>query len=1659
VTSATVLLCDVPALRVGYFKITVSYVSLSFGHRISIGDLFFNYRINFAIIGISWVSFGTFKVNVTTDRDVIDPICIFDHKIRTIPLSNSFNFILCPFISSNFSFKFFQVLESHTGFLSHPFAAERISNHVLLSSAIWNSDSDILVTGLGFEFRQHALLVCCLGSSQSFALVHSDTVLTCNVSKLVDRIRDSFQVCVHSETCSAAGYGCLEVMGLHPESTINYNALVDVNSKRFSGGLLRLNVSVFVQNIDNLNISIEVPAFNLIVPCQNFQSTLNFFCTTSVKEEEDNVTPAIDVLVVTSAGNLRKILNQTTFIPPPIIVLTSCLGIASSFSSFSLTLSGKGLASLSLSDTVIQTAFNVVAHKVELINDTTIVCDFPKLLGHDRNTTISIISSELSISSEFNVQIHRIHIINSVQPSVIFASTWTVVEIKSEDEFQFSNVFSCKVGNNEYPAASTTHQSVTCNIYSASYGLNDIQILELSGNIIALGGSVIVTSDSVSTSSIIIDISPENGNQGDVVTIRGLGFPISQAFCFFGSYAVPATMTMQDGTAVACQVPSQIDSSSATVQMNVGIKTLSGDVLATSTHGVQFAYIPVPAVLHVQPSVGLDIGGLLVTVFGSNFVRGAGLQCRFGADAVVSAVFRSSGQLECVQPAISAGNTSVAVSIDEINWSREMSVLQVLPSPEIVGISPLVVTASSEVQISVFGVGFRDGMECGTLEMRPMLVLNSSSAICFMSRVSDVFGGTVQTIEIFVQGVRVCRNAPTQFSVLSIPSVSRVFIRPSHGSVAGGNIVTLSGNNFGSLSAVQFGDQIAEIVGSPDANSLLTAVPASPHGTPTVVNVVLPQVSWLVDELVYSYISTCFIKSIYPTSGSTKGGTRVSVFGSGFSLQSICFFGESMGTMTVFNASFATCLSPPGPFGRAELQVRGGVEGSSHSCLANNAFFTYSMMPEVLSIQPTLGYSIGGLYLVVNFAWLGVNSESSPSCGCYFGDVWVTAIVKNSSQVSCLVPPKQTEGTSDSIRVSIEGASSAVKQSIFFTYVLLPEILSVQPLDVVVNSTASITLFGNKIGSRVSWCKWSGHMNALPSRRVDENTITCPGTIAFSGLFFPQISCNLVQWVSINFGVLSREGFVIVSIEPTVCIVGAKATLIIQGSGFASSNQGQSCRIGGVVGFAVVDSDAIMRCIDFIFPNPGNFSVEVSAHGGVVGNTSVSIMVVSQPSVTSIIPHAVVGSSPVALTVFGVGFYLPRDLLRLRIGSQLAAGHVIDDHTIVAVYHPPQGQNIEHAALETNGTRLGGSFLLRILSFAVNSNPNLSPAYGCGIVGTEIRVALNTSTARSTGANILCKIGSGDASPAVVTLDVVTCTFSQNESSAVVMVNILAAFPSQPSIVLASSPYSVISRPNITSISPAFISCSSDRILSVCFSQNVSHFPYVTCRFGSSDNSLSVAVLTVNACVKCVVPSGLIGNLTVSASFNGVDFSSAYQTIYVGDSTRALWAAPTIVSASGGSTITISGTGFNSDQLYECVDSAGVSVIASVTSATVLLCDVPALRVGVFMIKLRLISNVQTNGIGFFQIEYKIAFDFLSISSATKYGIVTIKVLLNRPITSPICVFSNSLKIRASYSLPSNYLSCSFPVSLFGQTLFVFEQSTSLARQVDFDLISPAISQ
>ena len=150
----------------------------------------------------------------------------------------------------------------------------------------------------------------------------------------------------------------------------------------------------------------------------------------------------------------------------------------------------------------------------------------------------------------------------------------------------------------------------------------------------------------------------------------------------------------------------------------------------------------------------------------------------------------------------------------------------------------------------------------------------------------------------------------------------------------------------------------------------------------------------------------------------------------------------------------------------------------------------------------------------------------------------------------------------------------------------------------------------------------------------------------------------------------------------------------------------------------------------------------------------------------------------------------------------------------------------------------------------------------------------------------------------------------------------------------------------------------------------------------------------------------------------------------------------------------ISYTEFRSDQVYVCVDSAGANTSAVVISTNVILCDIPALRVGTFGIKIQLVLFMQSYTIGNVVLEYKSSFLIKATTVTTLSGVMTLNITLNRPISLPACLFPNLIRIRATFILPSMSISCSFPVAYFGRPLYIVEESTLLARQFDFELIS-----
>ena len=264
---------------------------------------------------------------------------------------------------------------------------------------------------------------------------------------------------------------------------------------------------------------------------------------------------------------------------------------------------------------------------------TQVSCTCDDTRGLKSNAVLSIVSPRFRTLNAISVLVKNAVFIRDTTPKTILTNTYTLLNIYVSMEGDSKN-FLCRLNaGTTYPIVFSNLTFVACNVTVSMPGSVSAQIVDKSGNTIALGGSIVAALNPV-LSSVILDISPASGNEADVVTVRGLGFPVYQSLCFFGGNAAAAVTASSDGTTVLCKVPSQPDVSSAAVQINVGVTTISGDAMVTSTQGVYFAYIPIPSVLYVQPSIGLDIGGLLVTVFGSNFVRGTGLQCRFGADAV-----------------------------------------------------------------------------------------------------------------------------------------------------------------------------------------------------------------------------------------------------------------------------------------------------------------------------------------------------------------------------------------------------------------------------------------------------------------------------------------------------------------------------------------------------------------------------------------------------------------------------------------------------------------------------------------------------------------------------------------------------------------------------------------------------------------------------------------------------------------------------------------------------------------------------------------------------------------------------------------------------------------------------------------------------------------
>jgi phospholipase C len=172
------------------------------------------------------------------------------------------------------------------------------------------------------------------------------------------------------------------------------------------------------------------------------------------------------------------------------------------------------------------------------------------------------------------------------------------------------------------------------------------------------------------------------------------------------------------------------------------------------------------------------------------------------------------------------------------------------------------------------------------------------------------------------QGGPVPTPTPPPASAPVVTSIS-----PTSGGTAGGTAVTISGSNFVSGATVTFANSAATSVTVVNASTITVLTPPHAAGQ-TSVTVANPNGQNATGGS-FSYVATSqptnpapTVSSISPQSGTTDGGTAVTISGSNFLTgASVTFDTVAAASIDVVNASTITAITPPHTAGEVNVTV------------------------------------------------------------------------------------------------------------------------------------------------------------------------------------------------------------------------------------------------------------------------------------------------------------------------------------------------------------------------------------------------------------------------------------------------------------------------------------------------------------------------------------------------------------------------------------------------------------------------------------------------------------------------------------------------------------------------------------------------------------------
>ncbi|HEY3815345.1 MAG TPA: IPT/TIG domain-containing protein, partial [Caulobacteraceae bacterium] len=1029
----------------------------------------------------------------------------------------------------------------------------------------------------------------------------------------------------------------------------------------------------------------------------------------------------------------------------------------------------------------------------------------------------------------------------------------------------------------------------------------------------------------------VTHISPNTGPSagGTSVTVTGTAFTGVTAVSFSGVNA--ASFTVNSATSITAVSPVST-SGTADIQATTPIGT------SATSSADQFTYTgstPPPTVTAVSPNSGSTDGGTTVTITGTNFVA-VGAVWFGSANATIVSVGPTS--ITVHSPSNAAGAVDVTVQTllsgtSATSAADHFTYVAAPTPPAVAGVSPSFGPTAGGASVTITGSNFtgatavKFGANAAT-----SFVVNSATSITAVSPAG--VAGAVDITVTTPQGVSPTNSADIFAYNGSIQAPTVTSVSPNGGPTLGGAGVTISGTNFAGATQVLFGSTPASSFAVNGSTSISALSPAGSAGTVDITVVTSAGTSATSANDQFTFTAPPTVTAVSPTSGSTSGGTTITITGTNFTGAFAVKFGGNVNpaSFTVNSATSITAVTAATPAGTYDITVQTANGGISATSTADR--FTFGSPPPapvVSAISPTTGPTAGGTSVTIT----GSNLTGATSV--LFGSVAATSFTVNSATQVTAVAPAGSAGVVD-VTVATASGTSATSTVDRFTYAAgsAPVVSALSPTSGTTAGETSVTITGSGF-TGASAVKF-GATAASSFTVVSDTQITGISPVGAAGVVDVTVTTAAGTSAQSAADQFTYVGALITQISPTGGAGVGGTSVTITGSGFTGAT---SVKFGTKAATTfTVNSDTQVTAtspsgtgtVDISITTPGGTTASVAADKFTYG---------AIPAVTRVSPTSGPSSGGTTVTVTGSGF---TGATAVTFGGTAATGVSVTNATTLTAVSPAGSGTVDIQVTTPVGTSVARTLDHFTYTGAAPAPAvtAISPTSGSTAGGASVTITGSNFTG-ATGV----KFGAASATFTVNGTTSITAT-SPAGSAGTVDVTVTTSAGTSATSAADTFTFVAPSPPTVTSISPTTGPTTGGTSVSVIGT----NFTGATAvMFGSVS-----ATFTVNSATSITAtspPNGAVEDVVVVTPAGSSPTSVADRFTYVAPPQPAVTSInPNTGPAAGGTSVTIVGTAFtgatavrfgsiaaasftvNSDTQITATSPAGASGVVDVTVGT-----------------------------------------------------------------------------------------------------------------------------